>query len=83
MQPLEPVTDSSGAATDTSSRADEDSDAELLEYMQLVEAAQKEALAERRVLGLARHGLSVEAGSDSCGRMEDAPLAPRAWDGRA
>ena len=52
MQPLEPATDSSGAATDTSSRADEASDAELLEYMQLVEAAQKEALAERRVLGL-------------------------------
>ena len=26
---------------------------------------------------------SVEAGSDSCGRMEDAPLAPRAWDGLA
>ena len=65
-------TGSSGAATDTSSTAEEDSDAELLESMQLVEAAQKEVLAERRVLGFARDGLSVEAGSDSSGRMEDA-----------
>ena len=71
------ATSSSGAAnacaaTDTSSTAEEDSDAELLESMQLVEAAQKEVLAERRVLGWARDGLSVEAGSDSSGRMEDA-----------
>ena len=43
-----------------------------LESKQLVEAAQEEVLAERRVLGLARDGLSVEAGSDSSGRMEDA-----------
>ena len=78
-------TGSSGAATDTSSTAEEDSDAELLESMQLVEAAQKKMLAERRVLGfardglsveagsdIARDGLSVEAGSDTSGRMKDA-----------
>ena len=69
---LEPARGSSGAATDTSSRAEEDSDAELLECMQLVEAAQEEMLAERRALGLARDGLSVEAASDRSGRMEDA-----------
>ena len=56
----------------TSSSGAEDSDAELLESMQLVEAAQKKMLAERRVLGFARDGLSVEAGSDTSGRMEDA-----------
>ena len=72
MQPLEPATDSSGAATDTSSTAKEDSDAELLESMQLVETAQKKVLDERRMLGFARDGLSVEAGSDTSGRMEDA-----------
>ena len=64
------------AATDTSSTAEEDSNAELLESMQLVEAAEEEVLAERRkkqqVLGLARDGLSVEAGGDSSGHMEDA-----------
>ena len=84
---LEPATGSSGAATDTSSTAEEDSDAELLESIRLAEAAEEAVRAERRkkqnVRGLARDGLSVEVGSDSSGRMEDAPLAPRAWDGRA
>ena len=71
------ATSSSGAAnacaaTDTSSTAEEDSDAELLESMQLVEDAHQEMLAERRALGLARDGLSVEAASGRSGRMEDA-----------
>ena len=60
------------AATDTSSTAEEDSDAELLESMQLAEDAHQEMLAEKRALGLARDGLSVEASSDRSGRMEDA-----------
>ena len=71
----EPATSSSGAATDTSSTAEVDSDAELLASMQLAEAAEREVRAERRktqkVLGWGRDGLSVEAGSDSAGRMED------------
>ena len=61
-----------GAGTDTSSTAEEDSDAELLESMQLVEASQKNMLADRRMLEFARDGLSVEAGSDTSGRMKDA-----------
>ena len=69
---LEPATGSSGAATDTSSTAEEDSDAELLESMQLVEHAHQEMLAERRALDLARDGLSVEASTDRSRRMEDA-----------
>ena len=72
---LEPATGSSGAATDTSSTAEEDSDAELLASIRLAQAAEEEVLAERRkkqnVLGLAHDGLSVEVGSDSSGCMED------------
>ena len=60
-----------GAGTDTSSTAEEDSEAELLEIMQLVEASQKNMLAERRMLEFDRDGLSVEAGSNTSGRMED------------
>ena len=76
MQPLEPATDSSGAATDTSSRADEASDAELLEYMQLVEAAQKEALAERRVLGLFPRALRLGVTALGVWRMHRSLRAP-------
>ena len=74
------ATSSSGAAnacaaTDTSSTAEEDSDAELLASIRLAQAAEEEVLAERRkkhnVLGLARDGLSVEVGGDSSGCMED------------
>jgi len=69
---LEPATDSSGAATDTSSTAEGDSDAELRASMQLVEAVEREAQDERQnVLRWGHNGLSVDAGSDSSRRMQD------------
>ena len=77
MQPLEPATDSSGAATDTSSRAEEASDAELLlEYMQLVEAARKEALAERQVMILFPRALRLGVTALGVWRMHRSLRAP-------